>query len=276
MASGDDRNNMLFDLRSGRRRNVVKVVYATLAVLMGLSLFLVIGGFNIAELFQGNGTVDAASEFEDDAERIEDKLRKDPENDQLLLTLTRTRINAGNALYSGDPGAEVREITPEAVQQLRLGQDAWERYLEATDEPNPSGAVLMSATLLTLAENARSSTESKENVEAAVQAAQIVADQKPSLNSLSTLAFYTALLAKKEQAEAIADKAKKLAPEKLQRESIDKEVDRYLKIGEEFNKSLAQIEAAEKQAGAQGGGTQTQPGENPLGGAGLTGPALGE
>jgi hypothetical protein len=275
MASGDDRNNMLFDLRSGRRRNVVKVVYATLAVLMGLSLFLVIGGFNIAELFQGNATVDAASEFEDDAERIEDRLRKDPENPRYLLSLTRARVNAGNALYSGDPGAEVREITPEAIQQLRLGQDAWERYLEATGKPNPSGAVLMSTTLLTLAENARSSTESKENVEGAVQAAKIVADQKPSLGSLSTLAFYTALLARKEQAEAIADKAKKLAPEKLQRESIDKEVDRYLKIGEEFNKSLAQIEAAEKQAGAQGG-AQTPSGENPLGGAGLTGPALGE
>lgn len=275
MASGDDGHKMLFDLRSGRRRNVVKVVYATLAVLMGLSLFLVIGGFNIAELFQGSATVDVASEFEDDAERLEGKLRNDPENPQLLLGLTRARINAGNAQYSGDPGAEVREITPEAVQQLRLGQDAWERYLEATDKPNPSGAVLMSSTLLVLAENARSSIESKENVEAAVVAAKIVADQKPSLNSLSTLAFYTALLARKEQAEAIAGKAKKLAPEKLQRESIDKEVDRYLKLGEDFNKTLAQIEAAEKQAGAQGG-NQPAPGENPLGGASLSGPTLGE
>lgn len=275
MASGDDRNNMLFDLRSGRRRNVVKVVYATLAVLMGLSLFLVIGGFNIAELFQGSATVDAASEFEDDAERIEGRLRKDPENPQLLLSLTRARVNAGNAQYSGDPGAEVREITPEAIQQLRLAQDSWERYLEATDEPSPSGAVLMSGTLLVLAENARTSTESIENVEGAVQAAKIVADQRPSLNSLSTLAIYTALLAEKEKAEAIAAKAKKFAPEKLQRESVDKEVERYLKIGEEFKKSLAQVEAAEKQAGAQGG-AQTAPGENPLGGAGLTGPALGE
>lgn len=275
MASGDDDGHkMLFDLRSGRRRNVVRVVYATLAVLMGLSLFIVIGGFNIAELFQGTATVDAASEFEDDADRIEDKLRKDPENPQLLLTLTRTRVNAGNALYSGEPGAEVREITPEALQQLRLSQDAWERYLEATDEPNPSGAVLMASTLLVLAENARSSTESTENVEAAADAAKIVADEKPSLNSLSTLAFYTALLAKKEQAEAIAAKAKKFAPEKLQRESIDNEVDRYLKLGEDFKKSLAQQTKAEKQAGAQGG--QVAPGENPLDGAGLGGPTLGE
>ena len=52
---------MLFDLRGGRRGQVVKVVYALLAVLMGLSLFLVIGGFNLAELFNGGtSTGDAA------------------------------------------------------------------------------------------------------------------------------------------------------------------------------------------------------------------------
>jgi len=40
MADGERR--MLFDIR-GRRKNVVKVVYAILAVMMGASLFLVVG-----------------------------------------------------------------------------------------------------------------------------------------------------------------------------------------------------------------------------------------
>ncbi|HEX5983378.1 MAG TPA: hypothetical protein VFY69_04150, partial [Solirubrobacterales bacterium] len=136
MAKGDDEHKMLFDLRSGKRRNVVKVVYATLAVLMGLSLFLVIGGFNIAELFSSNGSVDIAEEFEDDAERLEQRLVKDPENEQLLLSLTRARINAGNSLYEGDPGAQVRTITPEAVAQFRLAAEAWEEYLDSTKEPS--------------------------------------------------------------------------------------------------------------------------------------------
>ena len=39
---------MVFDIR-GRRRHVVKVVYAILAVLMGASLFLVVGPVNIGE-----------------------------------------------------------------------------------------------------------------------------------------------------------------------------------------------------------------------------------
>lgn len=272
MAKGDGENRMLFDLRSGRRRNVIKVVYATLAVLMGLSLFLVIGGFNIAELFTGNGSTDSASIFEEDAEQIEARLQKDPENPQLLLSLTRARINAGNSLYSGEPGAEVREVTPEAVQQLRLGADAWERYLGTTDKPSASGALLMGTTMLVLAENSRSTKESEENAEAAVEAAGIVAEQRPNLNSLSTYAFYTALLAEKEKAEAIADKAKKYATGKPQEEAIQKELTRYMQIGAAFQRSVREAEQLEAEGKAAAGG---QSSESPFGGAGLGGAASG-
>lgn len=271
MAKGDGEHKMLFDLRSGRRRNVVKVVYATLAVLMGLSLFLVIGGFNIAELFNSSSSTDATQVFEDDAERIEARLRKEPENPQLLLSLTRARINAGNSLYSGEPGAEVRSVTPEAVEQLRLAGDAWEQYLGATDKPSASGALLMAPTLLILAENARFTQESQENAELAAEAAGIVAEQRPNLNSLSTFAIYTSLLAEKEKAEAIADEAKKYATAKSQKEAIDKEVSRNLQIGERFQKAVREAEKleAEGKAGKQGL-------ENPLGGGGLGGASLGE
>lgn len=275
MAKGDGEHKMLFDLRSGRRRNVVRVVYATLAVLMGLSLFLVIGGFNIAELFSGNGTTDAASTFEDDAERIEAKLQKEPENEQLLLNLTRARVNAGNSLYGGEPGAEVRTVTPEAVQQLRLAADAWERYLDAADKPSVSGAVLMGQTMLILAENARSTQESQENAEVAAEAAAIAAKQRPNLNSLSTYAIYVALLGEEEKAEKIANEAKKYTTEKAQKESIDNSVDQYLKIGNEFQKAVREVEQLEAQGGG-GANAGRQALENPLGGAGLGGVSAGE
>jgi hypothetical protein len=274
VAKGDDEHKMLFDLRSGRRRNVVKVVYATLAVLMGLSLFLVIGGFNIAELFSGNETVNVSEEFEDDAERLEQRLVKDPENEQLLLSLTRARINAGNSLYEGDPGAQVRNITPEAVEQFRLASEAWEEYLDAAKKPSASGALLVAPTMITLAENSRNAQESLEKAELGTEAAGIVARQRPNLNSLATYAFYTALLAEKEKAEKIANEAKKETTEKAQREAIDKQVDEYLKIGNEFRQSLRQIEQTEAQAGA--GAEGGAGGENPLSGSGLGGSTLGE
>src|SRR5215469_16007310 len=101
MASGGKQQRMVFDIR-GRRRNVVKVVYALLAVLMGLSLFLVVGGLNLSELFGTNGSSNEASKrFEEQATRLERKLKKDPENPDLLVSLTRAQVNAGNSLYEG-------------------------------------------------------------------------------------------------------------------------------------------------------------------------------
>lgn len=278
MAKGDDEHKMLFDLRSGKRRNVVKVVYATLAVLMGLSLFLVIGGFNIAELFNSEGTVNVAEEFEDDAEKLEQRLAKDPENPQMLLSLTRARINAGNSHYEGDPGAQVRTITPEAVEQFKLAADAWEEYLDAPGKPSASGALLVAPTMITLAENSTTPQESLAKAELGTDAARIVAEQRPNLNSLATYAFYTALLAEKEKAEKIAGEAKKETTEKAQRESIDKAVAEYLKIGGEFRQTLRQLEQVEAQGGggATGESGQSLGGENPLSGTGLGGTSLGE
>ncbi len=45
-----DEHRMVFDIR-GRRRHVVKAVYAILAILMAASLFLVTGVFNPNTLF---------------------------------------------------------------------------------------------------------------------------------------------------------------------------------------------------------------------------------
>ncbi len=67
MAKGDE-HRMVFDIR-GRRKNVVKFVYALLAVLMGLSLFLVTGASSLSDLFGGGGGGSASSSFDDDAAR---------------------------------------------------------------------------------------------------------------------------------------------------------------------------------------------------------------
>ncbi|HEX7293467.1 MAG TPA: hypothetical protein VF259_02880, partial [Solirubrobacterales bacterium] len=56
----DGERRMLFDTR-GRRRHVIRVVYAVLALLMGASLFLVVGPFNLGEL-GGSGASSSANE----------------------------------------------------------------------------------------------------------------------------------------------------------------------------------------------------------------------
>ncbi len=50
MAQGNNEHRMVFDIR-GRRRHVVKAVYAILAILMAASLFLVTGAINLNSIF---------------------------------------------------------------------------------------------------------------------------------------------------------------------------------------------------------------------------------
>jgi hypothetical protein len=267
---------MLFDLRGGKRGQVVKVVYALLAVLMGLSLFLVIGGFNLAELFNGSSTGDAAKPYEEQAERIEVKLKKDPDNPDLLLSLTRAQVGAGNAQVTVEPNGG-RSYAVEAVQDYQEANQTWSEYLKATDEPSASLALLMSPTLLTLAELSGSYQEADSNIKAAAEAQRIVAEQRPSLNSLTTLAYYTYFTGDFAAAEKAEKEAKKLAKGKTEVEAIDKQLKPIEKNARRY---IAAKEKAEKEAKAASGGNgkagTIQPGENPFSGGSVGGGGLGE
>lgn len=262
---------MLFDLR-GRRKNVVKVVYATLAVLMGLSLFLVIGGFNIAELFSSNGgSGEAAEAYEEQAERIEAKLVKDPGEPDLLKSLTRAQINAGNAQVTVEPNGE-RQISADAVQEYQKAYQSWTEYLKATEKPDAGLALLVAPMLLQLAETSTSYPQADSRVQSASDAQLIVAQQRPSVNAWTTLAFYSYFTAP-ELAEKAREEAKKLAAGKSERDAIDKQLDEFKKNADRYRKEKAKAEKAEKEAAKAGGGAA--PGvENPLGGLG--GGGLGE
>src|ERR1700760_2473590 len=119
MAQGNKEHGMLFDIR-GRRRHVVKVVYAILAILMAASLFLVTGALNIGSILGTNSSGESATKsFEEQATRIEAKLVKSPEDEDMLLNLTRTRINIVNTMISNGAGESqggVEEVKQELAQ----------------------------------------------------------------------------------------------------------------------------------------------------------------
>lgn len=274
MAKGKNEHRMLFDLRGGRRGQVVKVVYALLAVLMGLSLFLVIGGFNLAELFNdSSSTGDAAKPYEEQAERIEVKLKKDPEDPNLLLALTRAHVNAGNAQVSVGSNGE-QTLTTESVQEYQEANQSWSEYLKATDEPSTGLALLMSPTLLRLAELSGSYQEASLNINSAAEAQKIVADERPSINSLTTLSLYTYFTGDFKAADKARAEAKKFTGEKGEREAIDKQLDEAEENARKFLKELKKAEKEAKAASKGGGAVGGAGGENPLGG--LSGGGLGE
>lgn len=272
-----DEHKMLFDLQRGRRKTAVKVVYGVLAVLMGASLFLVVGPVNLGELFNSNSSSggSAAKPYEEQAERLEVKLKKDPENPQLLQALTRAQVTAGNSLLSLEPD---EEDLNNALQQYRLASSSWAEYTDLTDEPSAGTAQLVAPALLSLAERSRSYGEAQRNIEAATEAQQIVAKQRPTLNSFSTLALYTYFTGDFKAAEAAQAEAAKLTRAKYEREQLDKQMAEVKKNAEKFQKSRKQAEAAEKAAakGNKGNPEALQAPTNPLGGGLGTGSTLGE
>jgi hypothetical protein len=276
MASGGKEHRMVFDIR-GRRKIAVKVVYAVLAVLMGLSLFLVVGPVNIGELFSDStsSSGEAAKPFEEQAERIEAKLRKDPEDEQLLMSLTRAQVSAGNSLLSLEP---TEDDLVRALQQYQQASNTWSEYLKATDEPSAGTAQLVAPALVALAERSRSFQEAAVNIQAATEAQKIVAAQRPSLNSFTTLALYTYFTgdfaaAKKAEAEAM-----KQANAKFEREQIENQLGEVKKNAKKFRSQLKQAEAGEKAAAKanKGAPESLQNPSNALGGAFGGGSGLGE
>jgi YesN/AraC family two-component response regulator len=277
MAQGGNQHRMVFDIR-GRRKHVVKVVYAILAVLMGASLFLVVGPLNIGELFNSSGSSaggEVAKPYEEQAERLEAKLKKAPDDQQLLIGLTRAHVTAGNSLLSSEPDEE--DLT-KAIQQYQLASSSWSEYLDTTDEPSAGTAQLIAPALLSLAERSHTYDQAQRNVEAASEAQKIVAKQRPTLNSYSTLALYTYFTGDYKAAEAAQAKAAKLTREKFEREQLDKQMEEVKKNAERFQKARKQAAAVEKASakGNKGNPESLQSPTNSLGGAFGTGTGLTE
>jgi len=271
-----DEHRMLFDLQRGRRKTAVKVVYAVLAVLMGASLFLVVGPVNLGEIFNSNSSSggNVAQPYEEQAERLEMKLKKDPENPQLLQALARAQVTAGNSLLSLEPD---EEDLNNALQQYRLASSSWAEYVDLTDEPSAGTAQLIAPALLSLAERSRTYGEAQRNIEAATDAQQVVAKQRPTLNSFSTLALYTYFTGDYKAAEAAQAQAAKLTRAKYEREQLDKQMEEVKKNAEKFQTERKKVEAAEKAAakGNKGNPEALQSPTNPLGGS-FGGTGLGE
>lgn len=272
MASGNE-HRMVFDIR-GKRRHVVKAVYAILAVLMGASLFLVVGPVNIGNLIGSNNGSESnlAAEYEQRAERIETELRKQPGDDQLLAALTNNRMLAAQQSYGTGPNGEPLP-TVESRTQYQKASAAWSEYVEAADEPSASLAQRMGGVLYTLAQISRTYQEAEANMIAAAGAQKIYAEQRPTLNSLSTQALYTLFSGNFKEAEELNAAAEKKATSKFQREQLGNQFEAAKKSATEFQKTRAESEKAAKEASKNGGGgANPESLENPggiLGGNGL-------
>ncbi len=207
---------MLFDLK-GRRRRVIQGTYLMLAVLMGGGLVLFgIGGEvqgGLVDAFTGGSSGDAGSgPVADRVEASEERLRSNPRDPAALTAVVRGRYQ----LASTRPGAAGSgEFPPEAQDDLRRASDAWQRYL-ATEPArvDPSLAQLMV--------NAYGEFGLK-RPDRAAEAAEIVAEARPSSAAYLGLAQYATLAGQKRRADLAGQEALELAPGN-QRSAVEKQL----------------------------------------------------
>jgi hypothetical protein len=250
MASSGERR-LLFDTR-GRRKHVIRVVYAILALLMGASLFLVVGPVNLGALL-GNSTSSssAAKVLDEQAERIEKRLAKSPRDEQLLLALTRARIGAGNAQVEVTPESEAPTAPAAARQDFEAASQAWSLYLKQASEPSATAAQLVAATLFRLAESSTTVPEAVENVARGTKAQRIAVEQRPNLNSLSTLAIYEYYNGEYSNGDKTTKQAMAKAATKAEATNIEKQLAEFRKSSKKFEKQKEEAAKAQRQAGKE-------------------------
>jgi len=259
---------MLFDIR-GRRKHVVRVVYAILALLMGASLFLVVGPFNVGNLIGNGSSTSAGKVLQEQAEKTEEKLRLEPENEVLLASLTRQRLSAANSLTEVNPETGEAVYTPEGRQELQRGVEAWSAYLKQAEEPKAAVATLVSQGYFGLAQNSASFEEVTENLNGAAKAQRIAAESKPTINSLTTLAIYEYYAGDFAAGDKAVKEAEAKAPSKAEAKEIGKQMKEFRARGKALEAQKKEVAKEEKKRGKERL-------ENPLSGLSGSPGALGE
>jgi hypothetical protein len=270
MAQGNKEHRMVFDIR-GRRRHVVKVVYAILAILMGLSLFLVTGAINLNSIFGTASSGESAAQVaEKQAVAIEQRIKKEPAKEEVLLSnLTRARISVANSMIS--EGVTSESEVEEIRTQLSKASEDWSKYLKSAKEPSAGTAALVAPAMFQLAEISTSTDQALENVKVASEAQTMVAEQRPSLGTWSNAAIYTLFTLDFKKAEEQKEEATKLANTKFERESFENKYEEVEKNAKEFGKQVKLEEVTKKSQQSESAGKEALSNPLNLGGSPLTG-----
>jgi hypothetical protein len=207
---------MLFDLRGSGRRRVVKIVYITLAFLMGGGLvFFGIGGDvqgGLFDAFSGDGRGGGGDDLvEKRIERNENALKRNPRNEAALKALVRDNYQlATQQTESSSVG-----FPKEAKDELRTAGTYWQRYVKAEEgEPDPSLATVALQIYDVTALN---------RPKQAQEAAAIIAEAENSSAAYIRVVQYATLAGDTRTANLAGQKAIDLAPkgqEKAVRDTV--------------------------------------------------------
>jgi hypothetical protein len=213
---------MLFDLRGRGRRRTVQVIYASLAVLMGGGLVLFgIGGSVSGGLFDALGITGGSSNTTPANEQLKKqekaalrRARTNPQDAAAFVTLTRLRYQQAGQGDNFDQ--ETGQFKGGGRAQLAKAADSWDTYLALGPKaPDPNVAALMVQAFSPLGLN---------RPKAGVEAAEIVADARPSAQTYYQLAVFAYAAKQNRKADLAGKKAVELAPQ-AQRAAVKSQID---------------------------------------------------
>jgi hypothetical protein len=250
---------MLFDLGSGKKKQVVRVVYAFLAV-----IFLVgFVGFSIGSGGSPGGILDAiglgngsggsgsvSSQFDDQISNAETRLQASPKDEAALLKLARYQYLKGQAELSVDQSTGQPVVTDTSRSDIGQAVDDWERYLKvAGDNPNIEVATQLVQGYYLLGDAAGAARTQK----------LVVADQ-PNSGNYGQLAFFLYASGDIKGGDAAADEAVSAAPQS-QKKGLQKQLDGLRKQAQAVLK-----QQRKQQQTTPSGGTGTSPLQDPFSG----------
>lgn len=255
---------MIFDLKSGKRRRVVQIVFGFLAVIFFLGFVgFGIGGEVSGGIFDalgfGSGDTGAGSpQYEDQIEEAETTLESDPENKQALADLTRYRYLSAREGIDVDPKTGAPSISAAARAELEEAVAAWERYLDAKPARPDAG----------VAANAAQAYVYLEDADGAAGAQKIFAADQRSAAAYFQLALYLYADGKLKAGDEAGRRAVELA-EPSTRAAVKKNTKA---LAEQARKAKKQLAKQQEKGGADAGAEIGDPlGE--LGGLGAGAPA---
>ncbi len=212
---------MLFDLRGRGRRRTIKIVYITLALLMGggLVLFGIGGGGamqgGLVDAITGTSGGDTGSERFDNAEKdAVARTQANPQDAAAWAALARARVQSAGIGDNFDPSTAT--YTESGKAKLSQAADAWERYL-ALEPKNPDDRV---AGLMV-----RAFDQTGLNRPADAAAAQeIITEERPSATTYASLAIYAYLAGQTRKGDLARNEALDRAP-KDERNTLKDQLD---------------------------------------------------
>ena len=210
---------MLFDLRSSGRRRTIKVIYLTLAFLMGGGLiFFGIGGGTalnggLFDAFNGNSGGSSPDErFKKQEAALVAKVRANPSDSASYAQLARVRVQLASQGDNYDPNSN--QYTNAGKAELRQASSAWQQHLSlAKEKPDSRVASLMVQAYVALNDPTN-----------ATAAQEVVAEDRNSAGAYSSLALLAYQAGQARKGDLAAAKAVELTP-KDQRKTVKAQLD---------------------------------------------------